>query len=259
MSPRYQVEALSRGLRLLALFSDRRGSLMLKEMAGLADLPMPTVFRLAATLEAAGYLERLDDGSYRPGLAVLTLGFAALRSHDALEAADRVLHRLATETMQTVNMGSLRGTRVLYLVRVRNDASIVTANLQVGSTLPAIHTSIGKLLLAFLDADAFAALEPQLDFTGNAGPNAVRSLDALQDHLVAIREQGYAIQNEEVAYGLRSVAAPVRGKDGGVEYAVNIAVPAAQVELAELTDRLLPPLLSTCQELSLRLESPTLR
>jgi IclR family pca regulon transcriptional regulator len=259
MSPNYQVGALSRGLRILSLFSDRRESLMLKEITALTEMPMPTVFRLAATLEADGYLERLEDGSYRPGLAVLTLGFAALRSQDALEAADQALRKLANEIGQTVNMATLRGTDVLYLIRVRNDSSIVTANLQVGSTLPAIHTSIGKLLLAFLDEQALTELEPAFDFAGSAGPNAVRSLKALRKQLTTIRKQGYAIQDEEVAYGLRSVAAPIKEIDGRVQYAVNIAVPAAQSSVEDLTDRLLTPLQSTCAELSLRLESPARR
>jgi IclR family pca regulon transcriptional regulator len=256
MTPAYQVEALARGLRILALFSDRRTSLMLKEMAELTGLPLPTVFRLVATLEAAGCVERSDDGSYRPGLAVLTLGFAALRGDDVLEAADRRLRRLAAETGETVNLGSLRGAQVLYLVRIRNDANLVTANLQVGSTLPAIHSSLGKLLLAHLSPDELAALEPEFAFDNDAGPNAVRSATALRRQLDEIRADGHAVQDEEVAHGLRSIAAPVRADDGRVAYAVNIAVPASQRTVDELVAELLPPLTAACEELSLRLGAP---
>ena len=102
------------------------------------------------TLTAEGYLDHLPNGDYRPGVRTLTLGTAALRSLDLVGIATPKLQRLGEATGETVNLAVLTGDRVLYLVRLRN-SDLVTANIQVGSTLPAVTTSIGKLLLAHLD------------------------------------------------------------------------------------------------------------
>ena len=117
-----------------------------------------------------------------------------------------------------MNLAVLSGDRVLYLVRLRN-SDLVTANIQVGSTLPAVHTSIGKLLLAYLDEADLAARITDASFSANSGPNAKLSLAELREELRAIRDQGWAMQDEELAYGLRSVAGaghrPGRPRAGG--------------------------------------------
>jgi len=109
-------------------------------------------------------------------------------SLDLVELATPRLQELANSTGETVNLAVLTGDQVLYLVRLRN-SDLVTANIRVGSLLPAVHTSIGKLLLAYLDdADLEKAITAQ-SFTGTAGPNAKRSVDELRPELAAIRAQ----------------------------------------------------------------------
>ena len=157
----YTVEALAKGLRILALFSERRSSLRLTEIVALTGLPMPTAFRLVATLEGEGYVERLPDGAIRPGAAVLTLGFSALRGLDLVQTSSLILGELFERTKQTVNLGVLAFDRVVYIARLQSDAVLVTANVTVGSTLPAIVTSMGKVLLADLtDAELARRIGP---------------------------------------------------------------------------------------------------
>ncbi len=91
----YTVEALAKGLRILALFNERRSVLRLSEIVALCGMPMPTVFRLVATLEGEGYLERMPDGAVRPSGAVLTLGFAALRGLDLVQTSTIILRDLS--------------------------------------------------------------------------------------------------------------------------------------------------------------------
>src|SRR6185369_9397119 len=203
--PEYRVEALAKGLRILSLFSEQRPSWRVSDLATAAGLPMPTVYRVVMTLASEGYLDHLPNGDCRPGVRTLTLGTAALRSLDLVAIATPKLQELGERTGETVNLAVLSADRVLYLIRLRN-SDLVTANIQVGSTLPAVHTSIGKLLLAHLDDADLQSRITDASFAANSGPNAKVSLAELRDELRTIREQGWAMQDEELAYGLRTVA-----------------------------------------------------
>jgi IclR family pca regulon transcriptional regulator len=247
--PEYRVEALAKGLRLLSLFDEQRPTWRVSDLAVASGLPMPTVYRVVMTLTAEGYLDHLPGGEYRPGVRTLTLGGAALRSLDLVALATPRLQRLGEATGETVNLAVLTGDRVLYLVRLRN-ADLVTANIQVGSTLPAVHTSIGKLMLADLDEAQLGDRITEDSFPGQHGPNAKVSLDELRQELAQIREQGWAMQDEELAHGLRSVAAPITGAGGRVIAGVNVAVQARDWSTQRIVRELKPVLLATCAEIS---------
>ena len=253
--PEYRVEALAKGLRILSLFDEKRPSWRVSDLAAAAGLPMPTVYRAVMTLAAEGYLDQLPDGGYRPGVRTLTLGTAALRSLDLVAIATPKLQQLAERSGETVNLAVLSGDRVLYLIRLRN-SDLVTANIQVGSTLPAVHTSIGKLLLSYLDEADLAARITDASFAANSGPNAKLSLAELRGELRTVRDQGWAMQDEELAYGLRSVAAPIIGPDGRVLAGVNLAVQARDWSSQRIVRELRPAVLATCAEISGLLTDP---
>jgi IclR family pca regulon transcriptional regulator len=247
--PEYRVEALAKGLRILSLFDEQRPTWRVTDIAAVAGLPMPTVYRVVMTLTAEGYLEHLPNGDYRPGVRTLTLGTAALRSLDLVSLATPKLQRLGETTGETVNLAVLTGDQILYLVRLRN-SDLVTANIQVGSTLPAVHTSIGKLLLADLDDADLRDRITKASFPGQTGPNAKVSLAELRTELTQIREQGWAVQDEELAHGLRSVAGPITGPDGRVVAGVNIAVQARDWSRQRIVRELRPMVLAACAAIS---------
>jgi IclR family pca regulon transcriptional regulator len=247
--PDYRVEALAKGLRILSLFDEKRPTWRVSDLATAARLPMPTVYRVVMTLAAEGYLDHLPSGDYRPGVRTLTLGTAALRSLDLVAIATPRLRELGMRTGETVNLAVLSGDRVLYLIRLRN-SDLVTANIQVGSTLPAVHTSIGKLLLAHLDEADLTARITDASFAANSGPNAKLSLAELREELTAIRGQGWAMQDEELAYGLRSVAAPIISPDGRVLAGVNLAVQAQDWSSQRIVRELKPAVLAACADIS---------
>jgi IclR family pca regulon transcriptional regulator len=247
--PGYRVEALAKGLRILSLFDEQRPSWRVSDLATAAGLPMPTAYRVVMTLVSEGYLDHLPNGEYRPGVRTLTLGTAALRSLDLVGIATPKLTDLGQRTGETVNLAVLSGDRVLYLIRLRN-SDLVTANIQVGSTLPAVHTSIGKLLLSYLDEADLEARITDASFSANPGPNAKFSLAELREELRAIRDQGWAMQDEELAYGLRSVAGPVTGPEGRVVAGVNLAVQARDWSTQRIIRELKPAVLAICAEIS---------
>ena len=247
--PEYRVEALAKGLRILSLFDEKRPTWRVSDVAAATGLPMPTVFRVVMTLAAEGYLDHLPSGEYRPGVRTLTLGTAALRSLDLVAIATPKLQQLGERTGETVNLAVLNGDRILYLVRLRN-SDLVTANIQVGSTLPAVHTSIGKLLLSYLDEADLKTRITDRSFPDNAGPNAKLSLEELGGELAMIRAQGWAMQDEELAYGLRSVAAPITRPDGRVLAGVNLAVQAQDWSSQRIIRELKPTILEVSSQIS---------
>jgi len=254
--PEYRVEALAKGLRILSLFTEQRPTWRVSDIAPATGMPLPTVYRVVMTLTAEGYLDHLPNGDYRPGVRVLTLGTAALRSLDLVEIATPRLQALAQATGETVNLAVLTTDRVLYLVRLRN-SDLVTANIQVGSTLAAVHTSIGKLLLAYLDEDDLVGRIGPDSFGHNPGPNAKETLEELRGELATIRAEDWAMQDEELAFGLRSVAAPVRDASGTVIAGANVAVPSRDWSTQRIVRELKPLVMRTCEEISHLLGSPT--
>ena len=248
----YRVEALAKGLSVLTAFSEDHPVLSLSELSAVTGLPLPTTFRMAATLEEGGYLERMPGGAYRPGLRVLTLGHATLQGSDLVQLSEATLRALADTIGQTVNLAVLAGNQVLYLVRLRN-ADLVTANIHVGSTLPAAYSSLGKVLLADLDPKDLETRLRDFPFSRSAGPNAVTSVEQLSRQLAEVRGQGYAVQDEEVAPGLRSVAAPVRNGDSRVVAAINIAVKAVDYTVDDMLRTLKAPLQTAALDISRRL------
>jgi IclR family pca regulon transcriptional regulator len=250
----YRIESLAKGLQVLRLFDENTTSLRLRDICDLTGIPMPTAFRIVSTLEEDGFLDRSPDGVLQPGVSVLTLGSAALRGSNLVQVSERPLRHLAETTGETVNLGILVGDQVLYLARLRN-ADLVTANVQVGSTLPAVYTSMGKLLLAGLSPAELDERIGSHSFTEHAGPNAVSSRKELDDRLALIREQGYAIQDQELAEGLRSVSVPVFGRDPVAVAAINIAVSSSRHTVETLRGPLLEALQATAADISLRLRA----
>jgi IclR family pca regulon transcriptional regulator len=217
-----------------------------KDLVALSGIPMPTVFRLVATLQEEGYLERTVDGMVRPGTGVLALGFAAMRGLDLVQTSEASLRELAATTGETVNLGVLYGDQVLFVARVPRANVALAADIRVGSTVPAVFSSIGKVILAHLSEEEFDRRISEESFRGTWGPKV---------QLAAARADGYLVQRDEAIPGLSSIAAPVRQAGEVVVAAVNIAVPSAEYGNRQLTDRLLAPLLATCREISLRLGS----
>jgi len=245
----YTIEALLRGLQVLSLFNRETATLSLTEITESASLSKATAFRIASTLQTAGYLQRdAQTKRYRPGLRVLQLGFTALSSLETRQMARPYLERLSREVSQTVSMGVLDGMEVIYVDRVRFK-QILGVTLGLGSRLPAHCASLGKTLLAHLSPDELRRL---LD-TADLWPCTSHTLTArleLEADLVRSRERGYAINNEEWVLGLRSTAAPILDNTGRCIAAVNISVPAAQVSLAELESQLTPAVRATAAQIS---------
>jgi IclR family transcriptional regulator, pca regulon regulatory protein len=234
-------QSLERGLAILAAFRSGRPVLGVSELGREIGLSRSTTHRYVATLARLGYL-RQDDGTkkYRLGPRVLDLGFSAINSMELREVAAPHLRALSDATGFTVNMAILDGLDIVYVERCRSTRAglrEVDLNLHVGARLPAYCTSLGKVLLAFLPDDERDAALASIAFS-RRGPNTITSRSALAAELRRVRLDGFAINNEELAYGLRSIAAPVLDHDGVAVAAINLAVHSSMVSMQDLAARL---------------------
>jgi IclR family pca regulon transcriptional regulator len=246
-------QSLERGLAILAAFEPGRPLLGVSELARSTGLSRSTAHRYIATLTVLGYL-RQDRSSrrYRLGPRVLDLGFSAMNSMELREVSRPHLQQLSDETGHTANMAILDGADILYVDRVRSSRpseSLIDLNLHVGSRLPAYCTSMGKVLLAFLPAPEQRRLLARIEL-GRRGPNTITSRAKLAAELERVRAVGLAVNNEELAYGLRSIAVPVRSQSGEVVAAINLAVHRSMVSMGDLVARLGPALKRASAEIS---------
>lgn len=241
--------SLMRGLAILSLFSEDRPLLGITDISNELDLNKSTVHRYVDTLRALKYLEQDEKTKkYRLGIRVVDLGIAVLSSMELRKVALPYLESLATEFGHTVNMAVLDHTEIVYVERVRTK-KILGIELHVGSRLPAYCTSMGKVLLAFLPPAELRSVLDQIDLVPR-GPNTIVQREALLSELERVREHGFALNNEELAYGLRSIAAPVNSAEGDVVAAINMALHTTMLSLDELEDAIVPKLIATANEIS---------
>lgn len=246
---RYFVTALARGMQLLEAFSGERQQLSLTEAAARAGLEKSTAFRFVYTLEQLGYLERDPETKrFRLSLKLLRFGFAALNSLELAQFAQPFLKALSARCGETTNMSVRDAGEIVYVARNKTQ-KILNVDLQIGSRLPVWCTSMGKAQLIDLSPGELQAVLGAEPFP-EAGPNAVDRLEALLLDLEGVRQRGYAVNDEELAAGVRSVAAPVRDRSGAIVAAINISVPSVRVSRQELDTRLAPMVRETASRIS---------
>jgi IclR family pca regulon transcriptional regulator len=247
-------QSLARGLAILSTFHSDRPLIGVSELSRGLELSRSTVHRYVATLAKLGYLQQDPDSKrYRLGPKVLDLGFSALNSMDLLEVSAPHLRRLSDETQRTVNVAILDGTDVVYIERcraARPGQQQIDLNLHVGARLPAYCTAMGKAILAFVSEERLEEIIERIDFVPR-GPNTLTDPKAFREELVKIRASGIAINDEELAYGLRSIAAPIYSQSGDVLAALNLAIHRTIVSMEELVERFAPAVIQTANDISL--------
>jgi IclR family pca regulon transcriptional regulator len=241
------VEALARGLDILAAFGADHRSMSLSEVASAAGLARPTARRLLLTLEELGYV-RSRGGTFELTPKVMSLGMAYVSSLGLWDIARPHLEALVARTGESSSMAQLDGSDIVYVARV-SVPKLIALRVDIGTRFPAVQTSQGKVLLAALPPDQVAAVIAQPSRSG-LPPYIGRQAGPLRDELAEIRARGWALADEELAPGVRSVAVPVRDGSGTVRAAMNVTVHAAETTTQRLLHDHLPALLTTAGEIS---------
>ncbi|MFH8496128.1 IclR family transcriptional regulator domain-containing protein [Streptomyces coeruleorubidus] len=249
------VRSFERGLAVIRAFDAEHPALTLSEVARACELTRAAARRFLLTLADLGYVHT-DGRRFRLTPRVLELGYSYLAGYTLHQIAEPHLEQLVARVRESSSLCVLDGDDIVYVARVPT-RRIMSASITVGTRFPAYVTSVGRVILAHLpDEDvearlARAELKPLTTRT-------VTTPEALRAELRRVRRQGYAVVDQELEEGLRSVAAPVRDRDGEVVAAVNIAVHAGRNSVDSVRRDLLPHLLATVAgiEADLRITSP---
>ncbi|MEU6178807.1 IclR family transcriptional regulator domain-containing protein [Streptomyces coeruleorubidus] len=236
------VRSFERGLAVIRAFDAEHPALTLSEVARACELTRAAARRFLLTLADLGYVHT-DGRHFRLTPRVLELGYSYLSSYTLPQIAEPHLERLVARVRESSSLCVLDGDDIVYVARVPT-RRIMTASITVGTRFPAYVTSVGRVILAHLpDEDVEARLA-----RAESKPLTRRTIttpEALRTELCRVRRQGYAVVDQELEEGLRSVAAPVRDRDGEVVAAVNIAVHAGRNSVDSVRRDLLPHLLAT--------------
>jgi len=232
---------------VIQVFSREHPALTLSEVARLTGYTRATCRRILLTLEKLGHV-RSDGRSFMLTPRVLTLGWAYLTSLDLSELAQPLMEELAERTRESCSVATLDLPDVVYVARVPT-RRIMTISLGVGARLPAHATSMGRVLLAALPEDeleAYLAQTPLERFT----EHTITDPAALRAAIAETRTQGWALVDQELETGLRSVAAPINRAQAGTIAAINSSAAAQRVSIEEFGSRVVPALLETAKLIS---------
>jgi IclR family pca regulon transcriptional regulator len=251
--PRYS-NSMVRAFMILGCFSPERSVLGIAEIADKTGMSRSTTHRYVITLVMLGFLEQDASRKYRLGLKVTDLGMAKLNSMGLRKPSRLCLEELHTCTSLTTSLSVLDRSEIVYVERVRSHRRgqyMIDLNLRLGSRLPAYCTSMGKVLLANLSREVRNQLIVNMVISRH-GPKSVVSRKSLGMELEQVFEDGMAINDEELAPGLVSMACPVRGKGGEVVAAINLVAHTSMISLEGMVDQYLPDLRMTADSISER-------
>lgn len=236
------IEALARGLDVLRAFGPNRPIMALSEVAAATNLARPTARRMLLTLAELGYV-RITPGGFALTPHVLELGMAYIGSTNIWDLARPHMEHLVEQTHESSSIAQLDGSDIVYIARVAVP-KIITIAVTIGTRFPALQTSLGKVLLAELAPDA---LEQTLAQPSRSGIAPLwRPEKAERDRVLCeVHTRGWALADEHLAYGIRSIAVPLRDGTDRVVAALNVSVHAAETSIETLTERYLPLLLQT--------------
>lgn len=234
------VGSLIKGLKVIQSFGVDAPRMTLTEVAERTDMTRASARRFLLTLVCLG-LARSDGRYFSLTPRVLCLGYSYLSSLSFWEVSQGYLDEVTKETNESCSVAVLDGSDVVYVARSASQMRIISAAIHVGTRLPAHATSMGQVFLAYVaneDLEEFLNSYPLTNFT----KNTLDSREKLTARLEFVREKGYAIADQELELGLRSIAVPVFDQRGKIVAAINIASHVERVPKNKLIQEYLPVL-----------------
>ncbi|MDO1583287.1 IclR family transcriptional regulator [Rhizobium oryzicola] len=240
------IGGLAKGLKVIEAFGETQPRLTITEASKLTGLDRATARRCLLTLAELGFAH-YDGKFFSLTPRILRLGHAYLSATPLPHVVQPFLDRLSEEVGQSASVSVLDGTEVVYVARA-SQRRVMSINLSPGSRLPAYCASMGRVLLAQLPEEEARALLNQSTLRSFT-PKTKTGVEELVEEVRKIRAQGFAVIDEELELGLRSIAVPLTDARGRTVAALNIGAPAARVAAKEMEAQFLAPLRTVAQQL----------
>ena len=240
------ITAFARGLVIFQVLSNSKRPQSISDIAKITGFPRATVRRGLYTLVRLGYVSQ-NDREYTLTSKILTLSHSFISSQSLPNAAQPILENITKEVDEASSMAVLAQSNIVYIARSsENTQRIMSNTLAIGSQLPACCTSMGRVLLAAEPKERQIELLAQHQLKIYT-PNTIHTEEDLLAELEKIKEQGYAIIDQELEIGLRSIAVPVYDKSGAIIAAINISTHAMRNSVEDMINKFLPVLQRSAQ------------
>ncbi|HGY0234642.1 TPA: IclR family transcriptional regulator C-terminal domain-containing protein [Klebsiella pneumoniae] len=230
------MASLARGLEVIQAFTPQRPLLSISQISQKTGIPRAAVRRCLYTLSKLGFVYAEDGKNFQLRPRILALGHAWLASTPLARSAQPVLRHLSEMLNESCSIATLDGDDIL----------------DIGSRLPAWATSMGRVLLSHQPEEKLNDMLARVTMIRYT-PQTVDSVAKLRAELKRVHQQGYALNDQELEMGLRSLAVPLFNAQGQVQAALNVGVHAGQMTAREMIERVLPELQKAARELTLLL------
>lgn len=220
--PQYPIESVDNALRLILLLGEC-SEVRLSDAATYLGVATSTAHRILAMLVWRGFVRQ--DGrskAYCPGPALTNIAFSVLKRMDVPGLAQPILEEVSQALRETSHLGILEGGHVRFLAVVEPEVAVRVAS-RLGREMPAHCTSTGKAILAGLSREELHALYPN-EHLEPVTAESVTTRSALEAQLEEVREQGYAVNREEIEEGVGSVAVAIP-TSSRARLALNVSAP----------------------------------
>ncbi len=241
-----EIQSLARGLKIMQLMADSNGCIGVTELADQLGVNKGTASRMIQTLKSYGFVEKAQDGRrYQLGPVLVQLSRSVINRMPLRETAKPYLHELVDTTGECAHLAIYAQGKALYIDQVESSATL-RVNAEIGHMAPLHCTALGKVLLTFGGYPLPEDLEIRTAAT-------IITQEKLKAELNKVREQGYAIDDEEYDQGVRCIAVPVYDIRSKIVGAIGVSGPAARISLDRI-DKMAEQVIRIGQELSNRLK-----
>ena len=244
------MTSLARGLAVVKAFSDKRRAMTIAQLSHKTGIPRAAVRRCLYTLKQLGYADSEANNFYlKP--KILSLGYSYLSSTPLTISAQPTLNQVSRELNESCSLGVLEESEILCISRSQS-SRVMSVALSTGSRLPAYCSSMGRVMLSMLSDEELNDYFSKIRLIAYTD-RTVTTENELRDILANVSKNGYAIVEEELEIGLRSIAVPVRGASGMPVAALGVGAQAGRANRSQLEQNFLPLLLNAASDLSVLL------
>ncbi|NYF80111.1 IclR family transcriptional regulator domain-containing protein [Granulicella arctica] len=242
------MTSLARGLIVIQAFTQQSPQMTISQLSVKTGLSRAAVRRCLYTLTKLGFAGAEDGSRYGLRPRMLTLSHSYTASSTLSTAAQPILERMSATLRESFSVATLDGDDIVYIARTTVDRVMVAVDLHIGSRLPAYCTSMGRVLLAYLPPDKLEQYLARVELIPRT-TRTITTVDKLRLALRNVRRTGYALVDQELEVGLRSLAVPVYAPSGRVVATINLSGHAPRMPVYDMQTRFLPHLRNAANEL----------